>query len=206
MTEAKPGPRHATATDAPADTRRLLLLHREGDREAFEAIVADYRSPVYSYLARCGVAPADRDDLFQTVFLKIHRAAGQYQAERPPHPWIFTIVANEVRSYLRRRRVRELVFADATRHEPSDPAPGSERVMEARSTVAWLEAEVLRLSLAQREVVILACVEGLPLKEVAQALRLPLNTVKTHLRRARLALARRLARHGAPGPGKERSS
>lgn len=206
MTEAKPGPRTAMEAATPVDTRRLLLLHREGDREAFEAIVADYRSPVYSYLARCGVAAADRDDLFQTVFLKIHRAAAQYQAERPPHPWIFTIVANEVRSYLRRRRVRELVFADAASHEPPDPAPGGERVMEARNTVAWLEAEILRLPLAQREVLILCCAEGLPLKAVALALELPLNTVKTHLRRARLALALRLARRGPPSPHEERSS
>jgi RNA polymerase sigma-70 factor (ECF subfamily) len=206
MTEAEPGPRRPTEAATPVDTRRLLLLHREGDREAFEAIVADYRSPVYSYLARCGVIAADRDDLFQTVFLKIHRAARQYQAERPPHPWIFTIVANEVRSYLRRGRVRELIFAEASSHEPRDPAPGSERAMEARNTVAWLEAEILRLPLAQREVLILRCVEGLPLKEVAQALQLPLNTVKTHLRRARLALGVRLARRGAPGPRKERSS
>ncbi len=206
MTQAKPGPRRATEAATPVDTRRLLLLHREGDREAFEALVADYRSPVYSYLARCGVAAADRDDLFQTVFLKIHRAAGQYQAERPPHPWIFTIVANEVRSYLRRKRVRELVFVDPASHEPHDPAPGSERLLEARSTVVWLEAEILRLPLAQREVLILCCAEGLPLKAVALALELPLNTVKTHLRRARLALGLRLARRGAPGPRKEHSS
>ena len=87
-----------------------LRRHREGDPEAFAALVADYRRPVYSYLIRCGVAEADRDDVFQGVFFKIHRAVEQYRPELPSHPWIFTIVANEVRSYLRRRRVRQLVF------------------------------------------------------------------------------------------------
>jgi len=185
--------------------RDPLLRHREGDPEAFAALVADYRRPVYSYLVRCGVAEGDRDDLFQAVFLKIHRAATQYRADLPPHPWIFTIVANEVRSHLRRRRVRELVFAPPSQHEPEDPAPDSERTAEARETLDWLEREIRRLPLAQREVLVLASLESRPLAEIAQALGLPLNTVKTHLRRARLFLAQKLARHQAVASAKERS-
>lgn len=103
----------------------------------------------------------DRDDLFQVVFLKIHRAAAQYRAELPSHPWIFTIVANEVRSYLRRRRVRELVFAASAEHEPADPAPDGERAVQAQETLAWLEEEIRRLPLAQREVLILGSLESL---------------------------------------------
>lgn len=189
----------------PADSRDPLLRYREGDREAFAALVAGYRRPIYSYLVRCGVAAGDRDDVFQSVFLKVHRAAAQYRAELPPHPWIFTIVANEVRSHLRRRRIRELVFGAAVEHEPEDPSPDGERVVEARETVAWLEEEIRRLPLPQREVLILASLEGRPLQEVAQALALPLGTVKTHLRRARLALSQKLARRHAVGSGKERS-
>jgi len=186
------------------DPREPLLRHREGDAEAFAVLVAEYRRPVYSYLIRCGVAETDRDDLFQSVFLKIHRAAAQYRAELPAHPWIFTIVANEVRTHLRRRRIRELVFAAPAAHEPADPAPDGERAVAARETVAWLEEEIRRLPLTQREVLILASLESRPLSEVAQALGLPLNTVKTHLRRARLLLSEKLARRHAVGPDKER--
>jgi RNA polymerase sigma-70 factor (ECF subfamily) len=190
-------------TDAdPADVRQPLVRHREGDPEAFAALVADYRRPVYSYLIRCGVAESDRDDLFQSVFLRIHRAAGQYRSDLPSHPWIFTIVANEVRSHIRRRRVRELVFAAPVQHEPTDPAPDGERAVQARETVAWLEEEIRRLPLPQREVLILASLEGRPLEEVAQVLGLPLNTVKTHLRRTRLLLSEKLARRQSPSPGK----
>lgn len=182
------------------DVRALLLRHRAGDATAFPALVAAYRRPIYSYLARCGVPTADRDDLFQTVFLKIHRAVDQYQPHRPPHPWIFTIVANEVRSDLRRRRVRSLVFTEPVAQEPADPGAGSEREAEARQTVAWLEQEIRRLPLAQREVLILVSLQGLPLAQVAEALAMPENTVKTHLRRARLALAQKLARRQAVPP------
>lgn len=175
----------------------VLVRHREGDPDAFAALVARYRRPVYSYLVRCGVADADRDDLFQAVFLRIHRAAGQYRPELPAHPWIFTIVANEVRSHLRRRRLRQLIFGSSDAGDPggievADAAPDTERVVAARETVAWLEGEMRALPPSQREVLILASLEGRPLAEVAQVLAIPLNTVKTHLRRARLALAQKL--------------
>jgi RNA polymerase sigma-70 factor (ECF subfamily) len=188
----------------PVDDRDPLVRHRDGDPEAFAILVAAYRRPVYSYLTRCGVAAADRDDLFQSVFLKIHRAASQYRPELPSHPWIFTVVANEVRSYLRRRRVRELVFGAPPPREPEDPAPDGERAAEARETVVWLEQEIRRLPLAQREALVLASLES-PLAEIATALGMPVNTVKTHLRRARLALAEKLARRRAARPDGERS-
>jgi len=205
MTDTSGGPRAVPDTVGPVDLKEPLLRHREGDPEAFAVLVADYRRPVYSYLIRCGVAEGDRDDLFQSVFLRIHRAAAQYRAELPSHPWIFTIVANEVRSYLRRRRIRELVFAAPAKHEPEDPTPDGERAVLARETVAWLEDEIRRLPLPQREVLILASLENRPLSEVAQVLGIPLNTVKTHLRRTRLMLSEKLSRRHAASAGKERS-
>ncbi len=182
-----------------SDERELLLRHREGDSEAFAALVEEYRAPVYSYLIRCGVAAVERDDLFQDIFIKVHRAAPSYQAHRPVHPWLFTIVSNTIRSHLRRQRVRQLVFAEPPPVEPSDAAPSSERQAAARETLALVEEEIRKLPLMQREVVLLATIEKLALKEVAAILGIPVNTVKTHLRRARLRLAAALGRHRAGG-------
>jgi RNA polymerase sigma-70 factor (ECF subfamily) len=183
------------------DERSLLLRHRDGERGAFAELVQRYRAPVYSYLTRCGVPVDDRDDIFQEIFIKVHRSAGTYDDSRPLHPWIFTIVANTVRTYMRRQRVRDLVHTDqdedgaAGGADPPADNPDSERSAVARETVAWLAGEISRLPLARREVLILACIEAMPLKEVAEALGMPLSTVKTHLRRTRMMLAERLARH-----------
>jgi RNA polymerase sigma-70 factor (ECF subfamily) len=177
------------------DERRLLLRHRDGEPGAFAALLDRYRAPVYSYLTRCGVTGEDRDDLFQDIFIRVHRAAHSYQAERPLHPWLFTIVANVVRTHLRRQRVRQLVTAAPVEVEPVDEGPDGERAAAARQTLEWLESEIATLPLARREVLILAAIERRPLKEVAEILGMPVNTVKTHLRRARMTLAERLAGH-----------
>ena len=185
----------------PQDAGRLLLLHRDGDPEAFAQLVGEYRAPVYSYLVRCGVAEADQDDLFQSIFIKIHGAAGSYQNDRSLHPWLFTIVANTVRTYHRKKRVRDLIFTEPEEREQRAREASSEEKAVANQTAAWLEAEIPKLPLAQREVLILVCIEDLPQKEVAAILRLNLNTVKTYLRRARLTLVGKLARRNASRKG-----
>jgi len=195
VSDERPGPadRPAAARRSP-DPGALLIRHAGGDAAAFAELVAAYRRPVYSWLVRCGVREGDRDDLFQSVFLRLHRAAGQYRPERPAHPWIFTIVANEVRTYLRRRRIRELVLAPPPESEPPAEGPDAQHAVEVRETVAWLESELPRLPLAWRETLLLVGVQGRSLSEAAEALGRPLNTIKTHLRRARLSLAEKLAR------------
>jgi RNA polymerase sigma-70 factor (ECF subfamily) len=60
--------------------------------------------------------------------------------------------------------------------------------------VTWLERRITRLPEQQREVLVLSTLKGLRMKDIARVMALPENTVKTHMRRARLALAESLAR------------
>lgn len=194
MKSGSPDAVPAAAATRTSDPGALLTRHAGGDPAAFAELVAAYRRPVYSWLVRSGVADGDRDDLFQSIFLRLHRAAGQYRPDRPAHPWIFTVVANEVRTHLRRRRIRELVLAPPVEAEPAADGPDAQRASEARETVAWLERELPRLPAPQREALLLVAVQGRSLAEAAEALGRPVNTIKTHLRRARLGLAEKLAR------------
>jgi RNA polymerase sigma-70 factor (ECF subfamily) len=192
----QPAQRETTLTEEDKrDERELLLQHRAGDPEAFSRLVAQYRAPVYSYLIRCDIPESDRDDLFQDIFIKIHKSANQYDKERPAHPWIFTVVANTVRTYHRKRKIRRLLFSDAsTPNEPKAYTPNGESLAQAKQTAAWLQTQIRSLPAVQREVLVLACIENLAQKDIAQALEMPVNTVKTHLRRARLALVQKMSR------------
>lgn len=170
--------------------RSWLPRHCRGDRAAFPALMEAYRRPVYGYLTRCGLPAADRDDVFQTVFLKVHAAARSYDPSRPLAPWIFTIVANSVRNHLSVAATRAMGVDDPDLDRLHDPNPGPERIVQARDMVRRVEDALQTLSQAQREVVLLVTVVGLSQQMVAETLDLPLNTVKTHLRRARLALTK----------------
>ncbi len=180
------------------EERTWLSRHCRGDASAFPALLEAYRRPVYGYLVRRGVAEADRDDIFQSIFLKIHTAAAAYDPTRPLSPWLFTIVANTVRNHFRGATVPMTTVPRDDRQDPRDPNPGPERIAAARETLAWLEQALRALPPAQREVLLLVTVVGLRQQDAANALDLPLNTVKTHLRRARLALAAGLADRDPP--------
>ena len=169
-------------------SEQLLVAHREGDREAFSQLVARYRRPVFGYLVRCGVPEHDRDDLFQEIFIKIHQSADRYDAARPLHPWLFTVVANTVRTYLRKQRLRSYFVWEPASADVPDDAPDAEALASAQQTKAWLEQAIQALPVPQREVLILATIENLPLKDIASILEMPINTVKTHVRRARMRL------------------
>jgi RNA polymerase sigma-70 factor (ECF subfamily) len=176
------------------EERQLLVRHCSGDPDAFAELVTRYRAPVYGYLVRVGVEPHVRDDLFQEIFLRIHRAAATYRADCPLHPWVFTIVANTVRSHYRKLRVRHLVFPESTPPESESSQPDGCEVAEARETAVRLEAALGRLPGAQREVVLLCCIENLSQREVGEILGIPVGTVKTRLARGRASLAATLAK------------
>jgi len=69
-----------------------------------------------------------------------------------------------------------------------DEAPDGEALASARETTDWLERAIQALPFSQREVLVLATLENLPMNDIASILGLPVNTVKTQLRRARLRL------------------
>ena len=182
------------------DERNWLARHCRGDRDAFAELMNAYQSALYGYLVRCGVPPAHRDDVFQEIFVKIHLAAASYQPSRPLRPWLFTIAANSVRNHLRDES-RRRGFGDA----PADSRPsadhGPQALAEIDETVAWLEQALPQLPLDQREVLLLGSVGGLRLQDIATVLDIPLNTVKTLTRRARMSLANALAEHVAGAAG-----
>ena len=173
--------------DAPADA---VLRHAQGDTHAFAEVVTMYSSPIYGYLTRCGVHPAERDDLFQDILIKVHRAATEHPPTGPTRPWLLTIAVNTVRSHFRKLKVRRVMqfHADPAKSE-SAPTGTPESELSAQQTASWLEHEIEKLPLDLREVLVLCAIQGVDQKEVAATLDLPVSTVKTKLRRARLALA-----------------
>lgn len=197
------------------EERHWLPRHARGEAGAFDELLRTYRSLVLTLLVRWGIGPDHRDDVFQDVFLKIHLAAATYRPSEPLRPWLVSIVLNTVRNFRRDSARRRRHMSEAPTHNrdttsrtgdglpdplaampSSDPQPDDS--LDRTATLAWLEHRIAELPEAQRDVLVLATVRGLRMKEIAGVLDLPENTVKTHLRRARLALAEALAGRDHP--------
>lgn len=176
------------------EERNWLARHQRGDPDAFRLLLHAYQRPVYSYLLRCGFKKEERDDLFQEIFLKIHAAAASYQPSRPLKPWIFTIAANTARNFLRKYQPADLSLNNDD-IALTDPRPPPEKQLETELTVNWLQTALFQLPLNQRETLLLSAVDDLRQKDIAEILGIPLNSVKTHLRRARLALCKALTNY-----------
>jgi RNA polymerase sigma-70 factor (ECF subfamily) len=195
--------------------RNWLPRHCRGDERAFNELLQSYRTFVNNYLYRYGVEARHRDDLFQDIFLKILQSAPRYRPSEPLRPWVVSIVLNTVRNFRRDRGRRKHAMtrlkSQSGQYSAANPSsdaaarqrqgPGPDEQVDHQSTVLWLERRITTLPERQREVLVLSTLKGLRMKDIARVMALPENTVKTHLRRARLALAEGLAQREAQGVG-----
>ena len=176
----------------PADEAIIALIRSGRADEAFERLLPAYRRRVfglaYGILRDRGAA----EDVAQEVFVKLWQALPRYDGRAQLSTWIYAITRNAAISALRRRR-RALSM--------SDPAVFEQ--VERRSAAAVVEPEdaalwqlVAALPDKQRQAVTLYYQDERPVEEVAAMMGLPVNTVKTHLHRARAALAAALGAAG----------
>lgn len=179
------------------DAADAMTRHLAGDPAAFEVLVRGWGGAVRGLIARYGLSPEERDDVFQEVFLKVHRSGNTWRGDRGFKPWLFAIAVNTAKTWLRRGRPRELGALEAVTERMVDPAPLGADVAQARELADWLTEELDNLPLEQREVVLLCGVHQLPMADAAFVLELPIGTIKSRLRRGRLALAEALERREA---------
>ena len=149
--------------------------------EAFCALFEAYCVRLRRYFLLRGLDAATAEDLTQDVFVKVHQKAGELREPERFHGWLFAIARNEMISYWRREQPRlERANIEDTLAEP-------DMISAMRLT------DMLRtLEPAERELVVLRFVEGLSYEELAEALKLPLGTVKWRIFNVRKKLARSL--------------
>ena len=176
----------------------LLQRARAGDAEAFEQLIEPHVGRLYNYLARMVGDPADAEDLTQDAILRVHRAIGSFRGGATFQTWLYRIATNIAVDALRRRarrsaRVSSLddplqaeqgLVAREVRDTQRDP----QQRAEASELTAEVQKAIDQLSPKLRAVVVLFDLQGLTYDEIAQALALPLGTVKSRLFNARSRL------------------
>jgi RNA polymerase sigma-70 factor (ECF subfamily) len=156
-------------------------------------LVEQHQELVFRTLTRLLGRSDEIEDLAQEVFLRLLRGLPQFRGQAKLSTWLYRITVNVAQDEIRRRvEAREAVSLDDPdagcyeRLACADPDLG-ERLDRGRF-LASLEAGLAQLSLPDRAILVLWYQEERSYKEIVEILDLPMGTVKTHLRRARMRL------------------
>ncbi len=140
---------------------------------------------------------ADVDDVSQQVFLAVHRALPRFRGESKVTTWIYGISTRVVLNHLRGwRRYRTMIARFESSTALDAPPPGTEETYAQREAYRRVWGALLRMPADRRVVLILHELEGKSTGEIAAALELGEEAVRSRLRRAKQDLAARLAADG----------
>lgn len=181
----------------------LVVAFQSGDIPAFDQLVRRWDRKIQGVIYRLVGNHDEARDLSQEAFLKAYRALGTFKQEARFSSWLYQIAINATRDRLRRRcRRTDLSLDDVEEKGESslrDGAPSALELIESSDLSRAVAAAMAALPEEQREVVILKEYQGLTFPEIAEALDLPLSTVKTRLYRGLGQLRVRLERQGIRG-------
>ena len=173
------------------------------DDLAFREIVERYQTKVFSIIYGILRNHNDAEDIAQQVFAKVYFSIRSFDFRSSLLTWIYKITVNECYDYLRKKRVRKLVYEsdfseeDARRMEASDPAvdpaPPADKRLAQRDLVTKLLEKV---SKEDRSLILLKEVEGHSVEELAAMTGLNENTIKVKLFRTRQKLLKAAQRLG----------
>ena len=170
----------------------VLSRLRRGDPRAFEALVIEHQHRVYGVALRMLGSRAEAEDVAQDAFLRAYRSVAEFRGDAKLSTWLYAITSrlclNRLASAERKRTRYGDDVLESVADERADP-PGD---FEQRERSAALRRAITELSDERRAVVVLADLEGLAYEEIAEALGLPIGTVRSRLHRARMDLRKRL--------------
>jgi RNA polymerase sigma-70 factor (ECF subfamily) len=187
-----------------SDEAALVRRVQSGDELAFREIVERYQTKIFSIIYGILRNHNDAEDIAQQVFTKVYFSIRNFDFRSSLLTWIYKITVNECYDYLRKKRVRKLVYEsdfsqeDAQRMESSEPAVDTGTPIDTRLAQRDLAVKLLaKVSQEDRSLILLKEVEGHSVEELAQMTGLNENTIKVKLFRTRqklLKAAQRLSR------------
>ncbi|MGH9699942.1 MAG: RNA polymerase sigma factor [Candidatus Acidiferrales bacterium] len=196
-------------SDRAAEERQLVRQAQRGAEAAFEELVRRHQQRVFGVVYRILRRREDVEDVVQQVFLKVYLSLKRFDQRAAFSTWVYKIAVNECWDYLRKKKVRPLVFeADLSEEQvavlegtvsAAHPPESPRERAEVKEILDWL---LNKLPQQDQELLLLKEMEGFSVQELAEILNLNVNTVKVRLFRARARLMdvyRRQMRPAKPG-------
>jgi RNA polymerase sigma-70 factor (ECF subfamily) len=185
----------------------LVRRAQEGDEAAFREILDRYQSKVFSIIHGIVRHRNDTEDIAQQVFTKVYFSIRKFDFRSSLITWIYKITVNECYDYLRKKKVRKLVYEsdlsedEVRRVENSEPAIDRKPLIDSDlARRDYLLKLLSKVSEEDRMLLVLKEVEGHSVEELAEQTGMNENTIKVKLFRARQKLVKAAQRfERAPG-------
>jgi RNA polymerase sigma factor (sigma-70 family) len=169
----------------PLDDVALVERARNGDINAYEALVQQYQELAFRVAYQVTGDAADAEDAAQEGFVNAYYALGRFRPGAPFRPWLLRIVTNEARNRRLAAHRRTALAERALRAQASgEAAPSPEAAAEAEEFRSTLVATLGRLRDDDRLILAYRLFFDLSEAEIAEALNCPKGTVKSRLSRA----------------------
>ncbi len=165
---------------------QLVLEFQQGSREAFVELFERYREPVYGFFRRRLEDPGRAEELAQECFLALLQNVKRYEPRASFRSYLYGIAIRLVAAE-RRKAGREVA-----ENENLDERTMEGGAAEGRDAGIWVRQALEHLGKDEREILMLREYEQLSYEEIGALLRVPVNTVRSRLFRARMALKEQL--------------
>lgn len=195
MGYASENPDVANPVAAQTD-EQLMVAFSRGSTEAFSELFSRYKQPMFGFFRRRVADPAQAEELAQETFLAILRASSRYEPRALFRTYLYAIGLKILGAHRRKTAFRATFLGTAAGfREPFLPATADAGL--------FLRQAVGKLERLDREILLLREFEQLSYSEIAGLLRLPVNTVRSRLFRARVALRDLLAAPASKSPARK---
>ena len=180
----------------------LMLDFKAGNKNAFEQLMAKYYPRILNFIYRYINQSESAEDLTQEVFIKVYRNASSYEPKSKFQTWIYTIAKNVSLNELRKKPLARVSLDETLSSEDSefkvqveDPqAKLPSEAMAKEELAQAVRAAIQSLPENQKLAVILRRYENFSYEDIAQALNLSVEAVKSLLSRAKENLREKLAK------------
>jgi RNA polymerase sigma-70 factor (ECF subfamily) len=180
--------------------QQLVVRAQQGEKHAFELLVAKYQRKLLRLISRLVRDPAEAEDVAQEAFIKAYRALPQFRGDSAFYTWLYRIGVNTAKNYLvsQGRRPPSSTEKDNEEAETFEDADAlrdintPESILLSKEIATTVNTAMAKLPEELRTAISLREIEGLSYDEISEVMNCPIGTVRSRIFRAREAIAAEL--------------
>jgi len=178
----------------------LVERVRDGDKQAFDLLVAKYQRRLMRLLSRIVHDPAEAEDVVQETFIKAYRALRHFRGDSAFYTWLYRIGINTAKNFLATQGRRTPTSTDADTEQAEGFYDGEhlrdintpESMLASKQIAQTVNAAMDALPVDLRTAIALREIEGLSYEEISDIMACPIGTVRSRIFRAREVIAEKL--------------